>query len=32
VLDETYWTGGYNFGRIYPGAPRKGLLKIGYTF
>ncbi len=32
VLDETYWTGGYNFGRIFPGAPRKGLLKIGYTF
>ncbi|MFP4228591.1 MAG: TonB-dependent siderophore receptor [Salinivenus sp.] len=32
VFDETYWTGGYNFGRIFPGAPRKGLLKIGYTF
>jgi len=32
VLDETYWTGGYNFGRIFPGAPRKGLLKVGYTF
>jgi len=32
VFDETYWTGGYNFGRIYPGAPRTLLLKVGYTF
>ncbi|MFB6279181.1 MAG: TonB-dependent siderophore receptor [Salinibacter sp.] len=32
VLDETYWTGGYNFGRIFPGPPRKVLLKVGYTF
>jgi len=32
VLDETYWTGGYNFGRIFPGPPRKALLKVGYTF
>ena len=22
----------YNFGRIFPGEPRTGLLKIGYTF
>jgi iron complex outermembrane receptor protein len=32
VLDETYWTGGYNYGRIYPGTPRKVLMKVGYTF
>ena len=32
VLDETYWTGGYNYGRIFPGTPRKALLKVGYTF
>jgi len=32
VFDETYWTGGYNFGRIFPGEPRSALLKVGYTF
>lgn len=32
LLDETYWVGGYNYGRIYPGAPRTALLKVGYTF
>jgi iron complex outermembrane receptor protein len=32
VLDETYWTGGYNYGRIFPGTPRTVLLKVGYTF
>ena len=32
VLDETYWTGGYNYGRIYPGSPRTVLMKVGYTF
>ncbi len=32
LFDETYWVGGYNYGRIYPGAPRQALLKVGYTF
>ncbi|HHP7239211.1 TonB-dependent siderophore receptor [Longibacter sp.] len=32
LTDETYWTGGYNYGRIYPGAPRTALLSVGYTF
>ncbi|WP_022836831.1 TonB-dependent receptor [Salisaeta longa] len=32
VFDKTYWVGGYNFGRLYPGAPRTMLLKVGYTF
>ena len=32
LLDETYWTGGYSFGRIFPGQPRVALLKVGYTF
>ncbi|NBB85952.1 MAG: TonB-dependent siderophore receptor [Bacteroidetes bacterium] len=32
LLGETYWTGGYNFGRIFPGEPRTALLKVGYTF
>lgn len=32
LFDETYWTGGYNYGRIYPGAPRNFRVKVGYTF
>jgi iron complex outermembrane receptor protein len=32
LTDKTYWTGGYNYGRIYPGMPRQVLLKVGYTF
>jgi iron complex outermembrane receptor protein len=32
LFDKTYWTGGYNFGRIFPGEPRSALLKVGYTF
>ncbi len=31
LFDNTYWTGGYNFGRIFPGPPRTALLKVGYT-
>ena len=32
LFDETYWVGGYNYGRIYPGAPRTFRIKVGYTF
>ena len=32
LADETYWVGGYNYGRIYPGAPRTFRIKVGYTF
>jgi iron complex outermembrane receptor protein len=32
VLDETYWKGGYNYGRIFPGTPRQFLMKVGYQF
>ena len=32
LFDETYWTGGYNYGRIYPGAPRSFRVKVAYTF
>lgn len=32
VLDERYWVGGYNYGRIYPGAPRTFNATVGYTF
>lgn len=32
LLDERYWVGGYNYGRIYPGAPRTYRVSAGYTF
>lgn len=32
LADEAYWTGGYNYGRIYPGAPRTFRVKVGYAF
>lgn len=32
LLDERYWVGGYNYGRIYPGAPRTFRVTAGYTF
>ena len=32
LFDEIYWTGGYNYGRIYPGAPRSFRVKVGYSF
>jgi iron complex outermembrane receptor protein len=32
LLDETYWTGGYNYGRIFPGSPRRFRVKVAYTF
>ena len=32
LFDEAYWTGGYNYGRIYPGPPRLFRIKVAYTF
>lgn len=32
LTDAVYWTGGYNYGRIYPGAPRSFRIKVGYSF
>ena len=32
VFDETHWVGGYNFVRLFPGAPRNYLLSVSYTF
>ncbi len=32
VLDKTHWVGGYNYVRMFPGAPRHYLLSVGYTF
>lgn len=32
LLDKTYWVGGFDFNRLFPGAPRNHLVSIGYTF
>lgn len=32
LTDEVHWTGGYNFGRIYPGDPRSANLTVSYRF
>lgn len=32
IFDKTHWVGGYDFNRLYPGAPRNFMVGIGYTF
>lgn len=32
LFDKTHWIGGYNYVRMFPGAPRNYLLSVGYTF
>jgi iron complex outermembrane receptor protein len=32
VLDKTYWVGGYDYVRLFPGAPRNWLATVAYTF
>ncbi|MGA0558510.1 TonB-dependent siderophore receptor [Larkinella sp. VNQ87] len=32
LTDEVYFTGGYNFERNFPGAPRNYLMSVAYTF
>ncbi len=32
VLNKTYWVGGYDYLRLFPGAPRNWLTTISYTF
>ncbi|MBZ9728763.1 TonB-dependent receptor [Salegentibacter sp. JZCK2] len=32
VFDETHWVGGYNYVRLFPGAPRNYLMSVGYSF
>ncbi|WP_134090281.1 TonB-dependent receptor [Olivibacter sp. XZL3] len=31
VFNKTYWVGGFDFNRLFPGAPRNYLISIGYT-
>lgn len=32
VFNKKHWVGGYNYVRMFPGAPRNYLLSVGYTF
>lgn len=32
AFDKTHWVGGYDFNRLYPGAPRNFMVGVGYTF
>jgi iron complex outermembrane receptor protein len=32
LTDETHWTGGYNFGRVFPGDPRSAIFSATYAF
>lgn len=32
IFDKTYWVGGYDYVRLFPGKPRNFLVTIGYTF
>lgn len=32
IFDETHWTGGYDFNRLFPGTPRNFLIGVGYIF
>jgi len=32
ILNKTYWVGGYDYLRLFPGAPRNWLATVAYTF
>ncbi|HEY9044931.1 MAG TPA: TonB-dependent receptor, partial [Ohtaekwangia sp.] len=32
IFDKTYWVGGYDYVRLFPGKPRNFLVTLGYTF
>lgn len=32
LFNETHWVGGYDYNRLYPGAPRNFLVGVGYSF
>ncbi|MNL24175.1 Catecholate siderophore receptor Fiu precursor [compost metagenome] len=32
IANKTHWVGGYDYIRLFPGAPRNFLITLGYTF
>ncbi|MEL1241922.1 TonB-dependent siderophore receptor [Flavobacterium flavipallidum] len=32
IMNKTYWVGGYDYIRLFPGAPKNWLLTLGYSF
>nr|WP_278012009.1 TonB-dependent receptor [Flavobacterium gyeonganense] len=32
ITNKTYWVGGYDYIRLFPGAPSNWLLTLGYSF
>lgn len=32
IFNKTHWVGGYDYVRLFPGAPRNTMVSIGYTF
>jgi iron complex outermembrane receptor protein len=32
VLNTAHWVGGFDYNRLFPGAPRNFLVSVGYTF
>ena len=32
IFDKTHWVGGYDYVRLFPGAPRNYLMTVGYNF
>jgi iron complex outermembrane receptor protein len=32
LTDRVHWTGGYNYGRVFPGDPRSVTLTVNYRF
>ncbi|MFL9829398.1 TonB-dependent receptor [Flavobacterium sp. ST-87] len=32
IANKTYWVGGYDYIRVFPGAPKNWLLTLGYSF
>ncbi|MBV6878982.1 TonB-dependent receptor [Epilithonimonas ginsengisoli] len=32
AFNKTYWVGGFNYARLFPGTPRNFMLSVGYSF
>lgn len=32
IFDKTHWLGGYDYNRLFPGAPRNFMVGVGYSF